>query len=159
MVALNFETGSIGYGNYFHKKYFCSAFTYNPNNEPCSGLDLTKERLWIHATCGSMSLPYNWTDKLKIMGFASVNIADMSKQVAELTDQCITDACEIDSDSYCKVKYAVKRACFCGIPFRVGVDKRVAMINVACGPTPLPNDWTDKLQTIGFEHIPRDEWH
>ncbi|KAI0188808.1 hypothetical protein EV127DRAFT_117508 [Xylaria flabelliformis] len=129
MVALDSETagydltwGRIGHGNYFDKECFCSTFAYDPNNEPCSGLDLTKERLWIHATCGSMSLPYNWMDKLKIMGFAyvrieewywSVNVADMSKQVVELTDRCVTDACEVHADGYCKVKRVVDRACFC----------------------------------------------
>ncbi|KAI0545161.1 hypothetical protein F4679DRAFT_588783 [Xylaria curta] len=184
MVALDSETAGydltwsrIGYGNYFDKECFCSAFTYDPNNEPCSGLDLTKERLWIHATCGSMSLPYNWMDKLKIMGFAyvrievwyrSVNVADMSKQVVELTDRCVTDACEVDSDGYCKVNHAVERACFCSAltidpekESRSGLEltKEWLWINTTCGSTPLPNDWTDKLKTTGFEYIPREEWH
>ncbi|KAI1758202.1 hypothetical protein F4782DRAFT_17358 [Xylaria castorea] len=184
MIALDSETagydlarGSIGYGNYFDKECFCSAFTYDPNNEPCSGLDLAKERLWINATCGSMSLPYSWMDKLKIMGFAyiriedwywSVNVADMSKQVVELTDRCVTDACEVDSNGYCKVKHAVDRACFCSDltidlekESRSGLEltKELLWINATCGPTPLPNDWTDKLKTTGFAHIPMEEWH
>jgi hypothetical protein len=136
MIALDFETvgynltrRSIGYGDYFDKECFCSAFTIDPKKEPCSGpgpgpgqIDLTKERLWINATCGSTSLPDNWTDILKTTEFACIPIedwhwpmcvADMPKQVIELTDQCATDACELDSSGYCKVKRAVDRACFC----------------------------------------------
>ncbi|KAI3324048.1 hypothetical protein HD806DRAFT_493968 [Xylariaceae sp. AK1471] len=132
MVPLDFETvgynltgGSIGYGDYFDKECFCSTFTIDPKTEPCSGtgqLDLTKERLWINATCGSTSLPDNWTDGLQTTEFAYIPIedwywprcvVDMPKQVIELTDQCATDACELDPSGYCKVKRAVDRACFC----------------------------------------------
>lgn len=134
MIALDFETvgynltrRSIGYGEYFDKECFCSAFTIDPKKEPCSGpglgqIDLTKERLWINATCGSTSLPDKWTDILKTTEFAFISIedwhwpmcvADMPKQVIELTDQCATDACGLDSSGYCKVKRAVDRACFC----------------------------------------------
>ncbi|KAI0114029.1 hypothetical protein GGR51DRAFT_505284 [Nemania sp. FL0031] len=185
MIALDSETagyndlvrGMVGYGNYFDKKCFCGAFTYDPNNEPCSGLDLTKERLWIHATCGSMSLPYNWMDKLKIMGFAyvrielwywSVDVADMPKQVVQLTDRCVTDACEVDSNGYCNVKHAVDRACFCSAltidpekepSSALELTKERLWINATCGPTSLPSDWTDKLKTTGFAYIPIEEWN
>jgi hypothetical protein len=132
MVALDSETVGydltghwLRYGNYFDKECFCSAFTIDPEEEPCSGpgqIDLTKERLWINATCGSTSLPDNWTDELKTTEFAYIPtedwhwpmcVADMPKQVIKLTDQCATDACEVDSSGYCKVKHAVGRACFC----------------------------------------------
>ncbi|KAL2823226.1 hypothetical protein BDW59DRAFT_148869 [Aspergillus cavernicola] len=132
MIALDFET--VGYnlvrhhirdGDYFDKDCFCSAFTIDLEKEPCLGsgqLDFTKERLWINATCGSTSLPDNWTDILKTTQFAYIPIedwhwpicvADMPKQVIELTDQCATDACGLDSSGYCEVKRAVDRACFC----------------------------------------------
>ncbi|KAL4782594.1 hypothetical protein BJX76DRAFT_358750 [Aspergillus varians] len=140
MVALDFET--VGYdlvpqriidlirprirgGHYFDKDCFCSAFTINLQREPCAGsgqLDFTKERLWIMAICGSSSLPDNWTDSLKTTQFAYIPIedwhwpmcvADMPKHVIELTDQCASDACELDSEGYCKVKRAVDRACVC----------------------------------------------
>ncbi|RDW62186.1 hypothetical protein BP6252_11619 [Coleophoma cylindrospora] len=132
MTAPDFET--VGYdltqrsirdGNYFDKECFCNAFTLNMENEPCSGpeqLDLTRERLWMNATCGSTSLPNNWTDILKTTEFTYIPtedwhwpmcIADIPKQVIKLTDQCATDACEIDSSGYCKVKRTVYRACFC----------------------------------------------
>ncbi|KAJ3579340.1 hypothetical protein NPX13_g1224 [Xylaria arbuscula] len=184
MIALDSETagydlawGRVGYGNYFDKKCFCDTYTYDPNSEPCSGLDLTKERLWIHATCGSMSLPYNWMDKLRIMGSAyvrirnwyrSVNVADMSKQVVELTNQCVIDACEVDSNGYCEVNHAVDRACFCSAltidlenESRSGLEltKEWLWINATCGPTPLPDDWTDYLNTTGFAYIPKEEWY
>ncbi|KAH7321492.1 hypothetical protein BKA65DRAFT_512296 [Rhexocercosporidium sp. MPI-PUGE-AT-0058] len=134
MIALDFETvgydltGSlIRYGDYFDKECFCSAFTIDLEKEPCSGpgpgqMDLMKERLWVNATCGSTSLPDNWTDILKTTEFAYIPIedwhwpmcvADMPKQVMELPDQCVTDACEINSSGYCKVKRAIDRACFC----------------------------------------------
>ncbi|KAL2845125.1 hypothetical protein BJX68DRAFT_242344 [Aspergillus pseudodeflectus] len=132
MVALDSETASYDFvrryiadGNYFDKKCFCSSFTLNVANEPCSGgaaLDLTKERLWMNAICGSASLPKNWKDGLKITQFAYIPVeawhwpmcfADMPKQVIDLTDQCATDACEVDSSGYCNVRRAVDRACFC----------------------------------------------
>ncbi|KAL2822414.1 hypothetical protein BJX63DRAFT_121278 [Aspergillus granulosus] len=132
MVALDYET--VGYnlvgrrvrdGDYFDKDCFCNAFTIDLNKEPCSGsahLDFTKERLWLHATCGSASLPHNWANNLKTTQYAYIPIkdwhwpmcvADMPKQVIKLTDQCATDACEVDSSGYCKVTRAVDRACFC----------------------------------------------
>ncbi|PWY83888.1 hypothetical protein BO94DRAFT_625433 [Aspergillus sclerotioniger CBS 115572] len=132
MTALDFET--VGYdlvhhsikdGDYFDKECFCGAYSLDLQNEPCSdseSLEFTKERLWIHATCGSMSLPDSWMDTLKTTKFAYIPIekwhwpkcvSDMPKQVTELTDQCATDACEIDSSGFCKVKPAVDRACVC----------------------------------------------
>ncbi|KAK4867093.1 hypothetical protein LT330_007834 [Penicillium expansum] len=138
MIALDFET--VGYdlvqhsifdmvlrrisdGDYFDKDCFCNTFKIDLNKEPCSGsgqLDFTKERLWIYATCGPASLPENWADTLKTTQFAYIPIedwhwpkcvADMPKQVIELTDHCVTDACE--AGGYCKTKRAVDRACFC----------------------------------------------
>ncbi|KAJ6014446.1 hypothetical protein N7540_009037 [Penicillium herquei] len=129
MIALDFET--VGYdlvghrirdGDYFDKDCFCGVFTINFEKEPCSQLDLTKERLWINATCGSTSLPDDWMDALMTTKFSFIPIedwrwpicvADMPKQVIELTDQCATDACEVDSSGYCKVRRAVDRTCFC----------------------------------------------
>lgn len=132
MIVLDSETTgynltgrSIWYGDYFDKECFCSTFTVDPKNEPCSGPDLidsTKERLWINATCGPASLPDHWTDTLKTTEFACIPIedwqwpkcvADMPKQVIELADRCETDACELDSGGYCRVKRSVERACFC----------------------------------------------
>ncbi|KAF2473673.1 uncharacterized protein BDR25DRAFT_332525 [Lindgomyces ingoldianus] len=133
MTALGFETvgynltrRSIGYGEYFDKGCFCSTFTMDPKQDPCSGpeqIDSTRERLWMNATCGPKSLPKNWTDKLKTTEFAYIPtedwhwpmcVTDMPKQVTELTDQCATDACELDSSGYCKVlKRSVDRDCFC----------------------------------------------
>ncbi len=132
MVALDSETvgynlarRSIEYGYYFDRECFCNTFNIDPENEPCAEqghIDLTKERLWINATCGSTSLPENWGDTLKTTEFAYIPIenwhwpkcvVDMPRQITELTDQCATDACEIDSSGYCKVKSAVDRTCFC----------------------------------------------
>jgi hypothetical protein len=132
MIALDSETvgydlagRSIRYGDYFDKECFCTAFTIDLETEPCSEsgqLDLTRERLWINATCGPTYLPDKWTDILKTTKFAYIPtenwhwptcVADMPKQVIELTDKCATDACEIDPSGYCKVTRAVDRACFC----------------------------------------------
>ncbi|CAM1511901.1 Fc.00g094140.m01.CDS01 [Cosmosporella sp. VM-42] len=132
MVALGFETvgydlvgGSIKHGDYFDKDCFCNTFTTDPKQEACSRsgqTDLTRERLWFNATCGPTSLPDNWTDVLKTIGFAYIPIedwhwptcvTDMPKRVTELTDQCATDACQLDSSGYCKVKRAIDRTCFC----------------------------------------------
>ncbi|KEF60217.1 uncharacterized protein A1O9_05067 [Exophiala aquamarina CBS 119918] len=132
MIALDSET--VGYdltqhgirrGDYFDKECFCSEFTGISDWEPCAGreeIDLTKERLWMHATCGLKAVPDNWNDGLKTTAFAFIpvedwvwptRVADMPKQVVELADQCATDACEIDSGGYCRVVPAVDRACFC----------------------------------------------
>ncbi|KAI0518305.1 hypothetical protein F5B22DRAFT_600701 [Xylaria bambusicola] len=134
MIVLDTETvgydliqRSLGGGDYFDKECFCSSFTMDTDNEPCSRpgqdqIDLTKERLWLNATCGPTSLSDHWTDRLKTTGFAYIPVedwqwprfvADMSKRVAELPDKCATDACEVDSRGYCKVRRAVDRACFC----------------------------------------------
>ncbi|KAJ5729801.1 uncharacterized protein N7483_004309 [Penicillium malachiteum] len=120
MVALDFET--VGYdlvgarikdGDYFDKDCFCGVFTINLEQEPCTRsekLDITKECLWINATCGSTSLPDGWADTLMTTQFSFIPIedwqwpmcvADMPKDVIELTDQCATDACEVDSSGYC----------------------------------------------------------
>jgi hypothetical protein len=132
MTALDSETasydlvwGSIRYGDYFDKACLCTAFAIDPENEPCvwaGKLDLTKERLWIDATCGPASLPDGWNHSLQTTDFAYIPIEDwhwpkcvasMPREVTHLTDQCVTDACERDSSGYCKVKRAIDRACFC----------------------------------------------
>ncbi|TRX90908.1 hypothetical protein FHL15_008113 [Xylaria flabelliformis] len=125
-VGYDLTQGSIRHGDYFDKKCFCSAFTMNPNEEPCwkpgqDQIDLTKERLWLNATCGSTSLPDHWMDALKTTEFAYIpiedwqwpSVADMPKRVIELTDKCATDACELDVRGYCRVRRAIDRACFC----------------------------------------------
>ncbi|KAI1117881.1 hypothetical protein F5Y14DRAFT_402306 [Nemania sp. NC0429] len=132
MTTLDSETAgydlagrSIQTGYYFDKECFCSAYTLNQKPEPCAepeSIDLTKERLWINATCGPTSLPDNWTDALKTTGSVCIPmedwqwprcVADIPKQVIERKNQCATDACEVDSSGYCKVKRSVDRACFC----------------------------------------------
>lgn len=187
MIALGFET--VGYnlvrhhirdGNYFDKDCFCSAFTIDLEKEPCSEsgqLDLTKERLWINATCGSTSLPDKWTDTLKTTQFAYIPIedwhwpkcvADMPKEVIGLTDQCAADACELNSSGYCKVKRAVDRACFCrNISydscggscqiFETRIDY-IKWLHDLCGNVQdwrgLPDDWRQLAAPTPIDMIP-----
>jgi hypothetical protein len=132
IIALDFETvgydlvqGSIGYGEYFDKACLCDTYAMDAHREPCQGadlLDLTKERLWMYATCGPTYLPRNWADSLKTTGFAYIPteqwrwpkcVADMPSQVTRLTDTCATNACERDARGYCRVKRTVDRACVC----------------------------------------------
>jgi hypothetical protein len=131
VIALDSETvgydvtqHSIRYGDYFDKQCFCDTFSIDLQLEPCSapGLASTRERLWLNATCGSTSLPINWTDGLQTTAHAYVPtekwrwpdcVASMSKKVIGLTDRCATDACEPDSAGYCKIKRTIDRACFC----------------------------------------------
>jgi hypothetical protein len=131
MVALDFETAAydltlrrIAYGDYFDKRCFCELFSTKTKTEPClgPGLALTRERLWLNATCGSESLPADWTNELHTTTFAYIPtenwrwpecITAMPRKVVGLVDQCTTDACELDSDGYCNAKRAVDRACFC----------------------------------------------
>lgn len=190
MTALDSET--VGYdlvghpirdGEYFDKACFCSSFTKDFANEPCSGseqLDLTKERLWINATCGSASLPEDWMDSLKTTQFAyipiedwywPISVADMPKQVIELTDKYLTDACDLDSSGYCKVRRAVDRSYFCrsitydscgGLCQEFGT--RIAYIkwlHDLCGNVEnwhgLPDDWRQLATPTPVEMIPW-EW-
>ncbi|KAI8649141.1 hypothetical protein NCS57_01450200 [Fusarium keratoplasticum] len=132
MTALSFDTvgydltgGHIRPGEYFDRECFCSTFTIGAEREPCPAsdpLDLTMERLWLNATCGSASLPGNWTAQLKMMGFTFIPVpdwhwptcvSDMPRRVTDLTDQCATDACQLDPDGYCQTGRAIDRACFC----------------------------------------------
>ncbi|KAJ4308499.1 hypothetical protein N0V84_012058 [Fusarium piperis] len=132
MTALSFDTvgydltrGNVRPGDYFDRECFCSTFDIDAEREPCSAsdrLDLTMERLWRNATCGSAYLPGNWTAQLKIMGFAYIPlvdwrwpecVADMPRRITDLTNQCTTHACQPDSNGYCQVRHTIDRACFC----------------------------------------------
>lgn len=187
MIALGFETigynltgRSIGAGDYFDKECFCTSFTINPNHEPCSTssqLDLTKERLWLDATCGPKSLPDNWTDKLKTTDFAYIPIedwrwptcvTDMPRDVIDLTDQCATDACDRDPSGYCQVKHTVDRACFCrNVNYDSGFGSchvfegrtdYVEWLHGLCGDVQdwhgLPDDWRELTEPSALEMIP-----
>jgi hypothetical protein len=175
MVALDSET--VGYdlvqhhiivGNYFDKECFCSSFTLDVQNEPCSesaALDLTKERLWINSTCGAAFLPEGWKDGLKTTQFAYIPVeawhwprcvVDMPKQVIGLTDQCTTDACEVDSNGYCNVKRAVDRTCFCN---NISYDSCGGLCHVFENRI----DYVEWLQGLcgdvqGWHGLP-DNWH
>jgi hypothetical protein len=131
MTALDSETAGydltsdwLPYGNYFDKHCFCESFSVHFADEPCLdwGLTLTKERLWLYATCGSKSLPTNWKADLKTTEFDYIPtkewqwptcVNDMPKKVLKLHDQCMTDACDTDAHGYCEVERAVDRSCFC----------------------------------------------
>jgi hypothetical protein len=190
IIALEYETVGydlthryIGYGDYFDKECFCGAFIENLEDKPCSDLgrlEITKERLWINAICGPASLPRNWRSSLQTTGFAYIPtedwrwptcVMDMPKQVIKLTDQCATDACELDSSGYCKVKRAVDRACFChGIrydtcggtcqTFETRIDY-VNWLHKLCGNVQdwngLPENWRNLTNLSPLELIPW-EW-
>ncbi|KAF1836883.1 hypothetical protein BDW02DRAFT_566653 [Decorospora gaudefroyi] len=131
IIALDSQTASyeltehrIAHGDYFDKQCFCKAFGIDWKAEPCAGpgIALTRERLWLNATCGPTSLPDHWTDELKTTRSAYIPtedwrwpecVAGMPKKVTGLADTCTTDACEVDSRGYCKIKRAIDRACFC----------------------------------------------
>lgn len=132
MISLGFDTvghdlmgRKIGYGEYFDKTCVCDTFTIDTSREPCSQsglLDLTRQRLWMHATCGPSSLPERWWDGLKITGSLYVAtkdwhwpkcFEDMPEEVVELSSQCTTEACGLDYGGYCEVVPAIERACFC----------------------------------------------
>lgn len=132
IVALDYETAaytltqhSLIYGDYFDKACFCSIFAIDVAQEPCLAsqeLDLTKERLWMNATCGSRSLTAGWADGLQTTKSAYIPakiwswpkcIRDVPEKVLERTERCTTNACDLDSSGYCEITRAVKRACFC----------------------------------------------
>lgn len=132
MVALDFETTGynltghrISDGEYFDKDCFCRTFTIDPKMEPClrlEGLELTRERLWMNATCGSSSLPENWRDALKITGSAYIptyewhwptGVTEIPNRFNSLTEKCATNACKLDERGYCIDTHVVDMACFC----------------------------------------------
>ncbi|RAR13368.1 isocitrate dehydrogenase subunit 2 mitochondrial precursor [Stemphylium lycopersici] len=131
MVALDYEIvgydathRSIRYGEYFEKQCFCKTFNAESATSDCAGpgLDLTREWLWMNATCGSAGLPSNWKKELKTTVYDYIPVEDwrwpqcvdsMPAETIALADQCTTDACEIDADGYCTVVRAVDRACYC----------------------------------------------
>ncbi|CBX98435.1 hypothetical protein LEMA_P098440.1 [Plenodomus lingam JN3] len=131
LVALDFATAGydltqsmIANGTYFDKHCFCQAFEIDYAAEPCSATKLasTKERLWMAATCGHGTMPGNWTDGLQTTKFDYVSandwrwpscMEDIPEDVIHLSEKCMTDACELDSDGYCSVERAVDRTCFC----------------------------------------------
>ncbi|PYH75615.1 hypothetical protein BO82DRAFT_359881 [Aspergillus uvarum CBS 121591] len=178
MIALDSKTAGydivgqrISDGDYFDKECFCSTFTIDLESEPCLEsdlLELTKERLWIRATCGPTSLPPDWTDGLKTTQSAYIPIedwhwpscvVDMPPEVIELPNICAADACEPDLSGYCDVKRAVDRACFCrnikyescGGSCRVFESRidYVGWLYDLCGQVQdwhgLPNDWSRTL--------------
>ncbi|KIW78537.1 hypothetical protein Z517_08375 [Fonsecaea pedrosoi CBS 271.37] len=187
MIPLDYET--VGYditwsyirsGDYFDRACFCGAFRIDPQTEPCrtpGEIDLTRERLWMNATCGPTSLPANWTDGLKTTEFAYIPIdelhwpkcvADMPKQVIELPSQCATDACRVDPDGYCQVVRAVDRACFCRDiryascggscqTFETRIDY-VNWLHELCGNVQdwhgLPDNWRQLATTTRNDMIP-----
>jgi hypothetical protein len=132
MIALSYDTAAyeltqlhIAPGEYFDRDCFCSNFVVDWQREPCPASDRlgwTVERLWLNATCGPTSLPEAWTAGLKILGYAYTpsadlklppHIADMPQQVLQFTQQYTTDACQIDSKGYCRIKRAIDRTRFC----------------------------------------------
>lgn len=132
MIALSFDTPGydltgrhIQSSSYFDKECFCNAFAIDQEREPCTGssqIGLTRERLWLNATCGPASLPDNWTASLRIMGSAFIPVTgwhwpkciqDMPRQVTDSTQRCETDACRLDGSGYCQVRRAVDTTCFC----------------------------------------------
>jgi hypothetical protein len=186
LIALGFETVGydltqriIAHGDYFDKHCFCKNFGIDLAVEPCSGpgLAMTRERLWMRATCGSTSLPNNWTDGLQTTTFDYIPIEhwywpacvdDMPKKVTTLLDRCTTDACELDSNGYCNVERAVDRACFCrNVRYDTCkgschvFEKRIGYVNWLhglCGGVEewhgLPKHWAQLAAPIRLDMIP-----
>lgn len=131
MTALSWDTvgydlthGYIADGVYFDVECFCHRFSdQQQQDEPCSTqLDLTKERLWIHAVCGPSALPKDWQKSLKTLGQdyipmkrweRSSDITNMPENVTALAEQCTTDACDVDSEGFCQLVPAIDRSCMC----------------------------------------------
>ncbi|KAH7313870.1 hypothetical protein B0I35DRAFT_436034 [Stachybotrys elegans] len=190
MVALASEvvgydlTGSLIWpSSYFDIECLCHAFSTDWLEDPClesEDLELTKEHLWLNATCESASLPDWWTDRLKVLDsrFISVRewkwpacLEDMPDKITELPNQCATDVCAVDSDGYCQVQRAVDRSCFCrNINFNSCsgschvFETRIDYVNWLhdlCGAVEdwhgLPNDWRSLAAPTVSDMIPW-EW-
>ncbi|KAF1979730.1 hypothetical protein BU23DRAFT_523180 [Bimuria novae-zelandiae CBS 107.79] len=124
-VGYDLTGRSIWPGHYFDRNCFCDSFAFDSNQNFCTTpnqLDLTRQRLWINATCGPESLPSNWTIGLRTTYYDYIPVedwnwpkcyTDMPKRVTRSTERCATDACEVDNDGYCYIKRTVDRSCFC----------------------------------------------
>lgn len=131
MVALDTEVAGydlthaiIPDNDYFDKQCFCKTFDASLAEGDCAGpgVDSTRQRLWMHATCGSASLPPNWRQGLKTTPHDYIPteiwkwpqcVDSMPDSVMQLKDQCTTNACRVGYDGYCYVQRAVERSCFC----------------------------------------------
>lgn len=186
MVALDFETAGydltgyrVAYGDYLDKRCFCEMYRTGMSTEPCleSGLSLTRERLWLNATCGPQTLPADWTKGLQTTTYAYIPmenwrwpdcVTDMPNEVIGLVDRCTTDACELDAEGYCNIRRAVDRACFCRSMsyerFQGPCHKFEARINLVgwlqnvCGEVAgwhgLPKHWRQLAAPTTTEMIP-----
>ncbi|KAK5045970.1 hypothetical protein LTR84_008756 [Exophiala bonariae] len=189
MIALEYETAglyeltghSVRHGNYLDKKCFCGAYELNPEEEPCSApenIDLTRGRLWMNATCGPASLPRNWEDTVKTTGWRYIPIedwgwpnwvADVPQHLIGLTGECLSDACEVDSQGYCdRIIPSFDRACFCHASNYESCgdqcqnfDNRIDYVNWLhdlCGDVQdwhgLPDNWRDLTEPTALELIP-----
>lgn len=165
---------------YFDRACFCHVFGFNMTLEPCANpntLEMTKERLWMSATCGHESMPDDWKAGLRLTGdqFIPVEdwhwpacINDFPRTVVGLKDQCATQACAVDVGGYCNVKRSIDRACFCRQvsykscngschAFEGRLDFVYWLHNTCSGFEDwngLPNDWTRLAQPTTFDLIP-----
>jgi hypothetical protein len=190
MVALDFETAGYDLthheildGLYIDKECLCTSYTIDIKQEPCKdsahSLDLTRERLWMMATCGLRSLPISWTKDLRTIGDAFVPVQDWSwhaviastpQRAKSLFEKCAIDACEIDEGGYCRTKHAVERECIChNISYRLcgksctAFEIRISYVHWlhrVCGAVHdwhgLPEDWKRLAQPSPLDIIP---WH
>lgn len=190
MMALGFDTAGydltnrhIPLGEYFDKECFCTYFWTDPQHEPCSDqFELTKERLWLHAICGSSKLPDNWKKSLKIIGddyismfswTKSSDIPDMPPSVADISQQCKTEACGTDSDGFCLVEPAIDRTCVCGkVDYSLcqgrcqsfeSKKEYIHWLIKLCGNVEdwhgLPSNWHDLLTPRPRDMIPWQRWN
>lgn len=124
-VGYDLTGTSLEHGSYFDKECFCSFFAAALGQEPClayPGPDLTRERLWLDATCGEDSLPHDWRESLQLFGyeylepskwFWPLSTTSLPRRVMELPDTCATHACHLDSQGYCEVAPAIDMTCAC----------------------------------------------
>lgn len=187
MVALDYETagydligGHLPPGEYFDRHCFCDNFQQDFSQSACgdTGLDSTKERLWLNATCGPSHLPDHWEDDLRTVGSAykpmkgwkwPTCVVDVPEEIIDGTDRCATDACRIDSSSgYCRETSAVDTACFCqGLSYNSsggschifeGRINYVEWLHDLCGNVQgwegLPQNWPQLASPTPLEMIP-----
>ncbi|KAH7186014.1 uncharacterized protein B0J16DRAFT_320776 [Fusarium flagelliforme] len=186
MTALSWDTagydlthGHIPDGEYFDVECFCHRFSDQPQQpEPCSDkLELTKERLWIHAICGQSALPRNWDKSLMIPGLdyilmtrweRSSDIPNMPDNVTASSQECTTDVCDTDSEGYCQLVPAIDRKCMCSkVDYDLcqgacqNFESRKQYLNWLfdlCGDdrgwNGLPEDWVQLLEPRPREMIP-----
>ncbi|KAJ5779270.1 hypothetical protein N7457_006990 [Penicillium paradoxum] len=103
---------------------------------------------------GNAARPWEYSEFLK-----SMIALDLETVGYDLVRRRITDGDYFDKYCFCNSFTLDLKKETCSGPGELDFTKERLWINATCGPTSLPNDWTDTLKTTQFAYIPIEDWH